>query len=596
MATASGRDGVVLLLPAQKAPSSLQGISRTVQAIVDAPQIYAVSFAAADLSAPIAATVSAGVSAQTLAIPDVPAGVNRVILVQGEDSAGNPLPGAMWMAVASFIQPTTQVTLDAGTTAVGRAFARWLQTGQDQLAESASSSVVAQSLDAIMSANRLPHYSFVDAASWADAVAKAAGSMNVGTAFVTQPAEVDVTLQGVPDDAPATLWVDDPASPVQTGLAPATSQTGTFAVSPVTPGSWTAWASVPGLGLASASVTVSAGSSASVTVAFPGWTPGPSLPVPTGDSGVATDGRYLYVVGGVLEGGAQTSSCWKLDTQASSPAWTALPSLPPQAGAREGAAVAVLGNTLYMVGGTGGGMDYDDAWTLDLTSGSASWAPLNGASAPVADFQAHPAVPMTAIASGSDLLDLWTFFDDQPAPPFAASHFASFDPGTDLWTYDPAGLPPMRTPRKRAGVAVFNGALVVAGGDREEIEQGSAGSGTALPAVSTVEALLGGRWAAWPDLPAGRSELALAQAGTSLYAAGGVTADEVPVTDVYRYDPSLGQWLPAPPLSTARSCFGLLYAGGRLWAIGGSPAHQLNQGTYGSALALASVETLPVAP
>ncbi len=593
---AAGRPGVELVLPAQKAPGAPLGVSRAVQAVVAVPQTYAVSFAAADLPTPILATVSAGSSSQTLAIPDVPAGVNRVITVQGEDATGNPVAGAAWMAVASFVQPTTQVDLDAGSTAVGRAFARWLQTGEDQLAETASPSVVARSLDAIMSANRLPHYSFVDAASWADAVAKSAGNMDVGTAFMTQPAEVDVTLQGVPDDAPATLWVDDPASPVQTGLAPATSETETFAVAPVTPGSWTAWASVPGLGLASASVTVSAGGSASVTIAFPGWTPGPALPVPTGNAAVATDGRYLYVVGGVLEGGAETASCWKLDTQASSPAWTALPALPPQAEAREGAAAAVLGSTLYVVGGTGGGMDYDDAWSLDLTSSSASWAPLNGASAPNLDFQAHPTVPMAAIASGSDLLALWTFFDDIPAPPFAASHFASFDPGTGFWTYDPATLPAMRTPRKRAGVAVFDGALVVAGGDREAVEQGVAGPGTTLPAVATVEALTGGRWTAWPDLPAGRSELALAQAGNSLYAAGGVTADEVPVTDVYRYDPSLGEWLPAPPLGTARSSFGLLYVGGRLWAIGGSPAHQFNQTAYGSALALASVETLQVSP
>lgn len=577
---------LTLVLPAAKGRAQAL---RSIQSL-PAPAQYQITLSAADLATPSVTTVTASASAQTLQVQNAPAGSNRVIQVQGEDASGNPLNGALWMAVTTISGATTQVVLDAETTAVGEVFARWLQQGQTQLAGTASPSVVATDLDAIMSANALPNYAFVNSSSWADTVAAAAGNMNVGTSFAILPGQADITLSGVPDDVPASLWVSDPASPMQTGLSPTTSQAQTFSISPILPGSWTVWASAPGLGLASASLTVAAGATASATVAFPGWQAGPSLPIPTGNSGVTTDGRYIYVVGGVLQGGTQTAGCWMLDSEAASPSWTALPALQSP---REGAVAAVVNGILYMAGGTASGYDYDDAYSLDLNP-LGTWQLVPGASAPDSHFQAHPDDPLAAIASGSDFLTLWTFFDDQSTPPYALSHFGVFDPGTDLWTYDPSSLPSMEVPRRRAGVAVFNGAVVVAGGDREEIAQGTITTGTALPDVASVEGLIDGRWSAWPDLPAGRAELSLAQAGTYLYAAGGVDSSETPVSDVYRFDPASASWGPAPPLTTPRSAFGLVYAGGKLWAIGGSPAHQLNESTYGSALALSSVETLAV--
>ncbi|MBU6427423.1 MAG: hypothetical protein KGR26_00285 [Cyanobacteria bacterium REEB65] len=381
-------------------------------------------------------------------------------------------------------------------------------------------------------------------------------------------------------------------SPEQTGLSLDTSQADTFTVQPVAPGTWTAWAEIPGMGMASASVTAAAGATVSAVIAFRGWQSGPSLPVPTGNAAVATDGRSIYVVGGVMEGGAQTAATWQLDSSAASPSWSALPAFPS---AREGLVAAVVGQKLYVVGGEDAGQIYDDAWDLDLTQPTA-WNPLPGPSAPDSNFRAQPFDPVAAIASGSDLLALWTFFDDIAAPPYARSHLASFATGQNAWTYDGAGLPSMRTPRRRAGAALFEGALVVAGGEREEVEQGLIAPGQALPALATVEALQGGRWSAWPDLPTPRSELALAAASGSLYAAGGTDANEVALDVVERYDPTAGAWFPAPPLSTPRSCFGLVFAGGRLWAVGGSPSRLANESGNGTAIALASVETLAMQP
>ncbi|MNX75076.1 N-acetylneuraminate epimerase [compost metagenome] len=533
----------------------------------------------------------------------LPLGSNRLLVLQGLDAEDRPLPGAEWLAVAPLATGSNQVVLSSAATAVGKVWARWLDTGHRSLAQQADPAQVARRLEALKRASNLPHHALIDANQWADAVAAASGSLEVPGTFAIAPGSALVTVTGAPAAVSAELWIDDPVSPLQSGVSPVTTQTGgRYRVGPVMPGIWTAWVSVPGFGVASRSLSVPAGGEASVKLEFKGWEAGPKLPVALGNAGYATDGRHLYVVGGVRQGGATSAACWKLDTHATNPTWQPLPDMPSP---RDGAACVVIGRTLYVVGGYTKGTGYrQDALSLSLDAGQPAWLPLSE----IPSINGRPlsqlGYPVGAFSLDGKLTVLINAFGDLVGEaPFDRSHTAQYDPVLNAWFVDANGVPTIRTPRDRAGFTpvVVQGAaqLMVAGGDKPDIQENRGSYGflfrSATPRVEALD-LSRRQWAGWPDLPTGRSELAIAQAGSSLYAVGGVDNQEHSLETVERLDLGTRRWLPGPPLATPRSSFGLLVAGGRLWAIGGSPSLFLNDMAGGSARALDSVEVLEVTP
>lgn len=585
------------------------GRDRQAAALLSARR-YRIGIRAHDLASPVTAEATGAAQAITIEVANVPPGTNRLITVQALDDGGQETSDAAWMAVASLSNPRNRVTLSAVSTAVGRVWARWLDAGKAALAASQDPAAVQRRLLAAKDALGLPHVAFVNAEKWADATAEAAGG-DVGTVgFGIAPAAVDVTLEGAPRAVPADLWVDDPASPLQTGVSRLTSQTGRYRLAPVMPGTWTVHASVPGLGTVSRTVTLTAGATADVKLRFEGWQSGPELPVPLGNASATSDGRFIYLVGGVTAeytttegvrmGGIATDSCWILDTAAASPSWKPLPSLPV---AREGAAIGLSGGRLIVVGGFQGSSEFVDAYGLSLANPQA-WVqlvPPQSLRESCEDPSCDPGIPIGSFDDGGRMSLLWSVFDDQRDVPWARGHSHRWDPGSEVWVRDPADIPGLRTPRRRAGVGSAGGFVVVAGGDAQAVREGQAWRGSVSPTLAVVEAFdLSKRvWAAWPDLPTPRSELAVAGVGTgtgaSLYAVGGVDFQDYPLDVVERFDLKTRAWYPAPALREARSAFPLVVAGGKLWAIGGSPSRRLNRNDLaypGSAVVLKTVETL----
>ncbi|HEY9897810.1 MAG TPA: hypothetical protein V6D00_01400 [Pantanalinema sp.] len=554
---------------------------------------------AGDREAAVSVDVPQADGARTLRVEGLPTGANRLLELRALDAADRPVPGAEWLAVATLATGSNQVALSSATTAVGRVWQRWLATDQRALAQQADPVRVMRKLEALKQQSNAPHHALIDAAKWADAVAGASGSLEVAGSYAIAPGSALVSVTGAPRTVGASLWVDDPVSPLQAGVSPATTQTdGRYRVGPILPGTWTVWISVPGFGVASRSLNVPEGGEASVSVAFAGWEAGPKLPVAVGNAGYATDGRHLYVVGGVVQGGADTAGCWQLDTHQAAPTWEALPDLP---GARDGAATVLIGSKLYAVGGYTKGEGYrKDAVVLDLAAPQPAWAELGDVPAVNGWPLSMLGYPVGAFAQGGKLTVLINAFGDRVAEaPFDRSHAAQYDPVAGTWQVDAGGIPTIRTPRARAGFSAFslqgNPTIVVAGGDKPDIQENMGSYGflfrSAMPRVEALD-LARGQWAGWADLPTSRSELAIAHAGTSLYAAGGVDNQESALETVERLDLGTRRWLPGPPLSTPRSSFGLLVASGRLWAIGGAPSLFLNDGVGSTARVLDQVEVL----
>ena len=561
---------------------------------------YRVTISAADLVTPMTAVATGAAEARTLEIAGVPLGANRVITLSGEDAAGVPVVGAVYMAVTALSNARNRVVLSAATTAVGRVWARWLATGQAALATAQDPTVILRRLDAIKQADNLPHFAFIDTNRWADAAAQATHS-DVGLlGFAIQPGSVDLVVSGAPTSVPGDIWLDDPASPLQSGLSQLTSQSGgAYRIKPVLPGTWTIFASVPGMAVATASVTVSAGVVATATLTFPGWVPAPALPTAIGNAAIATDGRFIYVLGGVGSGGTLQAGTYKLDTSAAIPAWAPMQSLPK---AREGAIALVLGPRLFIAGGqTSGGVVLSDVQFIAPANPS-GWVQVPSPPALTGSCQTQycpdAGLPIGAFGDGGLMAILWTVFNESTLVPYSRGHFQAFDPDADSWKKDPDNLPQIRTPRRRPGFGLVGNALVVAGGDQQVHEEGNAFALSTALANPTVEALdlTTRKWAAWPDMPTPRAELAVADVGGKLYAVGGVDPANYVLDTVEIYDPAAGRWAPGPPLRTPRSTFGLVKAGGRLWAIGGSPSRRLNDSIDGMPTATDSVETLVVGP
>lgn len=591
----------VISLGTTKLTLRLPQASRQVAAIRAAAN-YHLTILGADVATPQTTTVSQAEDASTIEVTGAPGGINRIIVLQALDSTGAEIPGAAWMAVTNLESAQNQIDLTAATTAVGRIWRRWLETDHKTMAANTSPSDVLVQLDKIKTATAVAHYSLINTQKWADQAASS-GTINLGTVgFTLTPGTVDVTINGAPVNVPAELWIDDPASPLQSGVCPNTTLTnGRYRITPVAPGNWVLWASVPGFGVASCSLNVPANATASLT--FPGWESEATLPAPVGNSACVADDRYIYLIGGVCRYEEATSSCWQLDTQAAIPTWQALPPLPYVC---EGAKAAIVEGKLYVVGGVNVYTVNTNACVLDLSS-KTEWISLPSLPGLVTydnpnatrSVAQYGAIPNGAFAENGKLVAYYSIMCEWVySPPYDRGHAFVYTPGTPgSWAIDPAGYTQIRTPRERAGFSVFGQQVVVAGGDRPMLMETGGGNYYQYTSTSRVEAFdrITRAWKALPDLPTPRSELALASAGDRLYAVGGTDYGEKPLNVVEYFNSSTQAWKPGPPLKVARSSFGLVYVGGKLWAIGGSPSRVENSNWYGS-LVLDSVESLRITP
>ncbi|MBC7784228.1 MAG: hypothetical protein H7144_10340 [Burkholderiales bacterium] len=186
------------------------------------------------------------------------------------------------------------------------------------------------------------------------------------------------------------------------------------------------------------------------------WASIRSLPVPLTHVAHADDGQYIYFAGGYPgtgKDGAQKfagSGVWRYN--ADSDTYTALPSLPSARGA---GAMALLGRTMYFMGGTDlTRVDRKEVWSLDLDNTAAGWV----ARAPLPVTQNHPAA---AAVDGA------VYFIGGQISQDAAAKMTSL-----MWRYDPtanqwSSAPSLLGPRSHttSSTFVWRGQIISMGGE-----------------------------------------------------------------------------------------------------------------------------------
>lgn len=270
-----------------------------------------------------------------------------------------------------------------------------------------------------------------------------------------------------------------------------------------------------------------------------GWTTGPSMS--------AARWHFAFaVVNGVAiaAGGYDFSTGGHRVTVEALPlpngTWATRPNRP---GVQTSAAVSVVGNQLYAVGGTNSVTFIAETWSYEPATDI--WRPrapmpLGGR----ADAAVATVNGIVYVVGGRDA-----------AGPM--NRLESFDPSTDS-----AGTwltrAPMPTARREAAGAELGGLFYVAGG-------AVAGDGVtgALEAYNPAT----NAWLTLAPMPTPRRDLVLVGIGGALYAVGGNNGGHL--NTVEKYDPAQNSWTSAAPMPTARTGARAVVYNGKLYVLGG---------------------------
>jgi hypothetical protein len=315
-----------------------------------------------------------------------------------------------------------------------------------------------------------------------------------------------------------------------------------------------------------------------------------NLPTPREGLAVAALSGRLYALGGHTTGGVATAVVESYDPVANN--WTLRA---PISIARNGLAAAVVGSTLYVVGG--GGITFADP---TLTAGatqvkavhvSALRAAINtlrsqeglgifGFTDPVLSAGSSPIKAVhiselrTALNAVYDAMEapLPVYTDPsltagatvkaihitelRSAANLPLNTLESYDPVSNSWT-TLAGMPTART---GLAAATVNGQLYAIGGFA---------GGTNVGTVEVYDPGTG-VWQTRSPMPTPRTALEAVTIDGLIYAVGGHSNGPLGTLEVY--NPSTDAWTTLGSMPTARAFFGLAAFDGRLWAVGGQGA------------------------
>jgi len=326
------------------------------------------------------------------------------------------------------------------------------------------------------------------------------------------------------------------------------------------------------------------------------WTDAKEIPTPREHLGAASDGTYVYAVGGADSSGANSAAVERYDPARDS--WIQLDDMPE---ALKGPGVAYAGGRIVTVGGEGKTTVSDAVYGYDIRG--REWSPL-----PVLPSPRH-GVAVTAVKDslyamggatapgheGStndvELLDVsgkaatklpvnvneWRRVATAPSN---VQYAATTDLGGRIWLfggigkdelgtrdsvgYDPVvgswitGAPLPR-PVDHAAAVVYGGEPVVIGGFLGRGRQQSGAS-------DRVFALHGDKWVPRPRLNHARWGAAAAVVGDKIVVVGGQANDRlVPETEIYDGD----HWTTAKPIPTPRDHLGAASDDRYVYAVGG---------------------------
>jgi N-acetylneuraminic acid mutarotase len=241
------------------------------------------------------------------------------------------------------------------------------------------------------------------------------------------------------------------------------------------------------------------------------WTPIAPLPAPRGWFSGASDGTYIYLLGGVDQNFNTTATLWRYDP-ASNTYNTSLPSytIPTYFHA-----CAYLNGKIYRIAGAAIGTDFH-VEVYDIATNTWSMA----ANYPFANHN------LMAVALGS-----YIYAGGGNASPDKTYRY---DPSTDTW--DDAAVADFPAGRSSAASGAYNGRWLLAGGDVNFATSNSAIAWD--PATNT--------WNDLPNMVQARDNLEGATAGQSFYAVAGDFGPGNPTNDNQQYTEVCATSTPTP--------------------------------------------------
>jgi len=234
------------------------------------------------------------------------------------------------------------------------------------------------------------------------------------------------------------------------------------------------------------------------------WTPIASLPAPRGWFSGASDGTYIYLLGGVDQNFNTTATLWRYDPVSN----TYNTSLPSYTIPTYFHASAYLNGKIYRIAGSAIGTDFH-VEVYDIPTNTWSMA----ANYPFANHN------LMAVALGS-----YIYAGGGNASPEKTYRY---DPGTDTW--DDVAIADLPAGRSSAASDVYNGRWLLAGGD---VNFAISNSVIAWDPASNA-------WNDVTNMVQARDLLAGATAGMtepgSFYAVGGNSGPGIPTNDNQQY-------------------------------------------------------------
>ena len=241
------------------------------------------------------------------------------------------------------------------------------------------------------------------------------------------------------------------------------------------------------------------------------WVPIASLPAPRGWFSAASDGTYIYLLGGVDQNFTTTATLWRYDPTSN----TYNTSLPSYTIPTYFHASAYLNGKIYRIAGRAIGTDFH-VEVYDIATNAWSMA----ANYPFANHS------LMAVALGN-----YVYAGGGNASPDKTYRY---DPGTNTW--DDGAIADLPAGRSAAASGAYNGRWLLAGGD---VNFAVSNSVIALDPASNT-------WTTLPNMIQARDYLAGATAGQSFYAVAGASGPGTPTNDNQQYMET-----PCPPMASS---------------------------------------------
>lgn len=183
-------------------------------------------------------TITAGKGAHVF---DVPMGPNRIFTAFALRQDATEVPGAVIRAVKTIEAGENEVNLEWSTTPTGEAFTNLLDNSVS-LASNTDAAKVQQLVNSVLllgtgtiTTPLVMHPSMVDGLQIARDIRLAGGTIpTFSPSYVKAWGKVSLTVNGLPAGYTYDAWIDDPASPLFSGVAAGPAQT----IGPVLAGTW----------------------------------------------------------------------------------------------------------------------------------------------------------------------------------------------------------------------------------------------------------------------------------------------------------------------------------------------------------------------